>query len=342
MGSFRTLSADDVRGVLRAFGAPAYRAHRPIAVGTINTNLAVETEDGLRFLRVNEGKSEDDVAREAAIVAHAAAQGVPTPAPARAPDGRPFVRWALADVPAGEPGAIISLFPWLPGRTLVRAEVTPAHARQVGAALARLHLASEGFADRRPGRYEPDEIDRRLALVTAAASTRAELAPAVAILTPELAALHRERHPGLPLGLIHGDLFIDNTLFDAPAGPPSAVGNAQLTALLDFEQASWGRFAYDVAVTLLAFAFGRDDFRADVVRALLDGYASVRPPTAEERAAFGPELRFVACRFAATRITDVHLKRGEGAAPGKDFARYLARLAQVHRHLAARDGVLDL
>jgi homoserine kinase type II len=342
MGSFRSLSADDVRAILRAFGAPAYRAHRAIAVGTINTNVAVETEDGPRFLRINEGKSEDDVAREAAIVAHAAARGVPTPPPAQAPDGRPFVRWSPAGALAGEPGSIVSLFPWLAGRTLVRAEVTPAHARQVGAALARLHLASEGLADRRPGRYEPDEIDRRLGLVTAAASARPELAAPVAILTPELAALRRERHAGLPLGLIHGDLFIDNTLFDAPAGPPTVVGNAQLTALLDFEQASWGRFAYDIAVTLLAFAFGRDDFRADVVRALLDGYASVRPPTAEERAGFGPELRFVACRFAVTRITDVHLKRGEGAAPGKDFGRYLARLESVRRHLSAGDGVLAI
>jgi homoserine kinase type II len=342
MGSFRSLSADDVRGILRAFGAPAYRSHRPIAVGTINTNVAVETDDGPRFLRINEGKSEDDVAREAAIVAHAATRGVPTPPPARAPDGRSFVRWVMPGVPAGEPPAIVSLFPWLPGRTLVRAEVTPTHARQVGAALARLHLASDGFDDRSPGRYEPDEIDRRLALVTAAASARTELAPAVAILTPELAALHHERHAELPLGLIHGDLFIDNTLFDAPAGPPAAVGNAQLTALLDFEQASWGRFAYDVAVTLLAFAFGRDDFRADVVRALLDGYAAVRSPTAQERAAFGSELRFAACRFAVTRMTDVHLKRGEGTPPGKDYNRYLARLESVRRHLAARDGVLDL
>jgi hypothetical protein len=79
-----------------------------------------------------------------------------------------------------------------------------------------------------------------------------------------------------------------------------------------------------------------------VARALLDGYASVRPPTAEERAAFGPELRFVGCRFAVTRITDVYLKRGEGTPPGKDFGRYLARLAQVKRHLAAKDGVLEI
>ena len=83
MAQFRTLSAADVRDILAAFGIAGYRGHQPIAVGTINTNLRVETDAGLLFLRINEGKSEDDVRREAAIVAHAAARGVPTPVPAR-------------------------------------------------------------------------------------------------------------------------------------------------------------------------------------------------------------------------------------------------------------------
>ncbi len=113
-------------------------------------------------------------------------------------------------------------------------------------------------------------------------------------------------------------------------------------ALLDFEQASWGRFAYDLAVTTLAFGYGRDDFRPEVVRALIDAYARIRPPTSEERAAFGAELRFVACRFAVTRITDVHLKRAAGAAPGKRFERYLERLSSVRRRLDAGDDLLAL
>ena len=122
------------------------------------------------------------------------------------------------------------------------------------------------------------------------------------------------------MGLIHGDLFVDNVLFAAAR---------RSAALLDFEQASWGRLAYDLAVTVLAFGFGRDDFRPDITRALLDAYVASRPPSAEERAGFGAELRFAACRFAVTRITDVHLKQGAGAAPGKRFQRYLARLASV-------------
>ncbi len=308
--------------MLAAFGVGGYRAHQPIAVGTINTNLRVETDGELLFLRINEGKSEDDVWREAAIVAHAAAQGVPTPVPRAASDGLAFARWR---------GEFISLFPWVAGRTLARAQLTPAHAAAVGSALAKLHLASAGFPDHSPGRYEPPEIDARLARI--AALGRPELAAAVSVLGPELATLREERIADVPVGIIHGDLFVDNVMFD---------DGGALAALIDFEQASWGRFAYDLAVTTLAFGYGRDDFRPEIVRALIDAYLAARPANDAERAAFGAELRFVACRFAVTRITDVHLKREAGAAPGKNFQRYLDRLASVKRHLAARDGLFDL
>jgi homoserine kinase type II len=331
MAQFRTLTSDDVRAVLAVFGAPAYRRHAPVAAGTINTNVRVETVGGALFLRINEGKTRQDVEHEAAIVSHAAAQGVPTPAPLRTPEGQPFVEWQ---------GQLASLFPWVPGRTLSRAEVTPAHAALVGRALGALHVASVGFEDHGPGRYETDEIDRRLRGVAALAMGRPELAAAVAILAPELDSLERERVTGVPLGIIHGDLFIDNVLFDGGGSGDGA--SPRLAALIDFEQASWGRLAYDLAVTTLAFAYGRDDFHADVARALLEAYAAVRRPNERERLAFGAELRFAACRFAVTRITDVHLKRGAGAPGGKDFGRYLARLASVKGHLAARDGLLDL
>jgi homoserine kinase type II len=323
MAQFRTLSAPDVQEILREFGGDAYRAHQPIAVGTVNTNLRVETNRRTLFLRVNEGKSADDVEREANIVLHAHLHGVSTPSPLLTADGgMPYLVWR---------GEHVSLFPWVEGRTLARAAVTPAHAAAVGQALAGLHLAMDGFADRRPGRYEPDEIEARLARVAALA--RPELAGAVAILTPELARLRAERAADLPMGIIHGDLFIDNVMFGA---------GGELTALIDFEQASWGRLAYDLAVTTLAFGFGRDDFRPEIVRALIEAYAAARPLRDAERAAFGAELRFVGCRFAVTRITDVHLKREAGAAPGKNFQRYLDRLASVKKHLAARDGLFDL
>jgi homoserine kinase type II len=324
MGTFRTLSPDDVREILAGFGVAGYAGHRPIAAGTVNTNVAVETAAGPLFLRINEGKSADDVEREGAIIAHVAARGVATPAPLRTPAGQPFLLWA---------GTFVSLFPWVPGRTLGRADIGPGHARETGRALARLHLAGADYGDHRPGRYEPDEIERRLETIASRAGADPVLAGAVAVLRPALARLGRERRPDLPLGLIHGDLFIDNVLY--------ADGGA-LTALLDFEQASWGRLGYDVAVSVLAFGYGRDDFRPEVTRAFIEGYAAARAPSPAERTGFGAELEFAACRFAVTRITDVYLRRGGGAPSGKDFRRYLQRLERVREHLARNDGLLAL
>jgi homoserine kinase type II len=321
MGTFRSLSADDVRAILAGFGRSGYADHRAIAAGTINTNVAVELEAHKLFLRINEGKSLEDVEREAAIVTHVAARGVPTPAPLRTPAGEPFLRWS---------GTFVSVFPWMIGHTLGRAEIGAGHARETGAALARLHAAGADFPDHRPGRYEPDEIQRRLDRIGAITGDPV-LADAVKVLGPALPRLHRERAPELPTGLIHGDLFIDNVLY---------ADSGALVALLDFEQASWGRLAYDLAVSVLAFGFGRDDFRPDVTRAFLEGYLAQRTPTPAERAAFAAELEFAACRFAVTRITDVYLRRDSGAAPGKDFRRYLQRYQRVRDH--AGDGLLAL
>lgn len=344
MAEWRRLEADDVRAILQSFGRDDYRRHVTIRAGTINTNIRVDTASGPLFLRVNEGKSLDDVNREAAIVSHVAGRGVPTPTPRPGLDGQPFVLWR---------DQIVSLFEWVHGDILLREQLMPVHATEVGGALANLHLAGADFCDRRTGRYEPEEIGRRLERI--AALERADLSQAVAVLVPELALLQRERAPTLPTGLIHGDLFVDNVLFEDPTLDDTEGIDAKaaaraladdsalhLRALLDFEQASWGRLAYDLAVTVLAFGFGRDDFRPDLVRALLDAYVALRPPTAAERAAFPAELRFAACRFAITRITDVHLKRGTGAAPGKRYERYLDRLFRLKDHLVSGDGLLSL
>jgi len=322
MGNFTTLEAAEIQTILQAYGLSGYRKHHPIAAGTINTNIRVELADRPVFLRVNEGKPLGEVQREAAILEHIVARGVRTPLPLRTRDGLLYASWG---------SVFVSVFPWVDGQTLSRDDVTPAHAAAVGVALARLHQAGADISDRRPGRYESDEIDRRVAHISAVDDP--VLKQALQTLIPELANLHEARTSQLETGLIHGDLFIDNVLF-AEDGQPT---------LIDFEQASWGGLAYDIAVTLLAFAYGRADFRAAQTRALLDGYRSVRVPTAAEQAGFAAELRFAACRFAVTRITDVYLRATPGGEPGgKDFHRYLDRLHAVRKHCAAQDGLLDL
>jgi homoserine kinase type II len=258
-------------------------------------------------LRVNEGKAEADVAWEAQLVIALAERGVRTPPPLAARDGQPY---------APLPGAAkwVSVFPWRPGHHVGPSDVTPEIAGEFGAALAELHRAGLDLPAswRRRSIYDHAHLVARYQRF--ATSRDPELAEAIDVLGAELAdaaaaTAVRERATH---GIIHGDLFRDNVLWDA----------GRLVAILDFEQASGGSIAYDVAVCLNDWCWD-GDIRIDLAAALLAGYQGVRPLTTADREALVIEVRAAAARFTITRITDVYLAKVHN--PDKDFRAFLAR-----------------
>jgi homoserine kinase type II len=304
---FTRLGDAELQDIAGAFGLGALRGVQAIAAGTINTNFAVETERGPWFVRVNEGKSEADVAWEARLVAALAAGGVITPPPVLARDGRPYAPLRTTD-------KWVSVFPWRAGRHLGPDEITAQVAGDFGAALAALHRTGLELpaAWRRASIYDHDHLVARYArfatahdpaLARAQVVLREELAAAAAAAPVRAAATH---------GIIHGDLFRDNVLWDG----------GRLVAILDFEQASGGSLAYDLAVCVNDWCWN-GAVRLDLAAALLAGYQRVRPLTAADREALVIEVRAAAARFTITRITDVYLARVEN--PDKDFRAFLAR-----------------
>lgn len=307
MALFTRLGDDELAGIARAFALGAVRGVQPIAAGTINSNFAVATDRGAWFVRVNEGKAEADVAWEARLVSALAAGGVVTPPPMVAHDGRPY-----APLPGGDKW--VSVFPWRAGHHLGPGEVTAEAAAAFGAALAQLHRGGLALpaAWRRPSIYDHDHLVARHARF--AASGDPALARAIAVTgrgldaaTAAAAVRARATH-----GMIHGDLFRDNVLWDA----------GRLVAILDFEQASGGSLAYDLAVSLNDWCWD-GGFRRDAAAGLLAGYQRVRPLPAADREALLIEVSAAATRFTITRITDVYLARVDN--PDKDFRAFLAR-----------------
>jgi homoserine kinase type II len=305
LGVFTALGERELKGLASAFDLGTVKAWQAIAAGTINTNLALETDRGRFFIRINEGKLEADVAWEAQLVTALAAAGVPAPPPLLARDGRPYAeclhKWASA-------------FPWRAGHHLRADQITPALAATAGAALARLHIAGLELpaAWHRGSIYDHDHLVTRFercaqiddpALTHAFAIIREELALADASAAIRRAATH---------GIIHGDLFRDNVLWEGD----------RLSAILDFEQASAGSLAYDLAVTINDWCWTGTPELA-LALALVEGYQRLRPLTSGDRAALPIELRASATRFTLTRITDVYLARVDN--PDKDFRAFLAR-----------------
>ncbi len=311
MGAFTKLGDAELGDIAAAFSLGAVRAWATIAAGTINSNFSVESDRGRWFVRVNEGKAEADVAWEAQLVDALAAGGLPAPPPLRAADGRAYAPLR------GAAGKWVSAFPWRGGRHLAPAEVTAAHAAAIGEALATMHAIGTALppAWRRTSIYDHDHLVARYRGF--AASRDPELARAIEVLGEEL-ALAVAAAPvrrAATAGIIHGDLFRDNVLWEGP----------RLTAILDFEQASGGSLAYDLAVCVNDWCWSPDPAgpRADLARALLEGYGRRRVLTDADRAALPVELRAAAARFTITRITDVYLARVDNAE--KDFRAFLAR-----------------
>ena len=302
------LAPGELDALAQAFGLGRVHTVRAIAAGTINSNFEVDTDAGRTFVRVNEGKAEADVAWEARLVAALAERGVVTPPPIVATDGRPYAPLR------GSPPKWVSAFAWRDGRHLREHEVTAERARTFGAALAGLHRAGLELPPswRRGSIYDHDHLLARFQKI--AGSGEPALAPAIAILREELAAAsaaHAKRTLATH-GMIHGDLFRDNVLWDGE----------QISAILDFEQASGGSLVYDLAVCINDWCWtGRP--RADLAAALVAGYEQVRPLTTDDRDALPIEIRAAAARFTITRITDVYLARVNN--PDKDFRAFLAR-----------------
>ncbi len=295
----------DAQELLAAYGLGALRGWEGIAGGSVNSNFALETDGGGRvFLRLYEEQELSGARKETAMLERLARTGVPTPAPLRRLDG------ALVSTVRAKPAA---LFPWREGTMRCQAAVSPDDVRLVGEALARVHVAGAHEAVE-AGRFRFEDLGRRLDRIESSGDER--FASRVPALRLALTTAHGARNPRLPRGLIHSDLFRDNVLW----GPDGRV-----VALLDFESACDGTYAYDLMVTVLAWCFG-DELEPRLATALRAGYESIRPLTEIEKAALCVEGSFGALRFAITRITD-YAMRTSAAGPRslKDWRRFLAR-----------------
>ena len=126
-----------------------------------------------------------------------------------------------------------------------------------------------------------------------------------------------------PSGVVHGDLFRDNVLFDGP----------HLTGVLDFHHAARGYLVYDLAVAANDWC-NRPGGALDPQRAaaLVTAYDSVRPLTVLEKCFFPGFLLYAALAFWLSRLL-VALKTDAGStARFKDPDEFKAIVADRNAH----------
>ncbi|MCY3794745.1 MAG: homoserine kinase [Gammaproteobacteria bacterium] len=184
------------------------------------------------------------------------------------------------------------LTPRLPGSHPDRP--TAAQVRALGAAIAKLHLATRNPSFATPDHPRDEDWLRRTAKAVCGQLT----ASAVRLLESSLRRvadlLRGEDLAGLPVGIIHGDLFRDNVLFDGD----------RLTGLLDFHHASRSWLIYDLAVAANDWCSHPDgQLLEDQANALLAAYHEHRPLTQAEIERFPDFMAYAALAFWLSRLS---------------------------------------
>jgi homoserine kinase type II len=284
---FTPVSERQLAEWLKGYAVGGLLALEPIAAGIENTNYFVTTGQGRYVLTLFERLPAAELPFYLGLMAHLARHGIPCPAPI-ADLGERF-----STTLNGKPAALVTR---LAGKSIERPGA--AECGELGALLARMHLAGHSYGaylDNPRGAKWRREAAREIA---------AELdAPRRALLDSELAFQAGQRHPELPRGPVHADLFRDNALFEG----------GRISGVIDFYFAGVDCLLLDLAVCAndWCLADPEADRRLDPerTRALLASYAGLRPFTAAERAAWPAMLRAAALRFWLSRLVDLHRPR---------------------------------
>ena len=97
----------------------------------------------------------------------------------------------------------------------------------------------------------------------------------------------------LPIGLIHGDVFPDNTLFQ----------NGRLLALIDFEEACVDKLLMEIGMCINGFCFVNNCLDLSLMETFLFNYNQIRKITKKEW-----ELIYIYIQWAAHGMISWHLR----------------------------------
>lgn len=313
MAVYTDVSESELVEFLKAYAIGDLLSYKGIAEGSENSNFLMHTGSGSYILTLYEKRvDEADLPFFLGLMQHLARKGISCPLPVERRDG------GVIGTLAGRKAALIT---FLEGMWMRRPSAI--QCREVGKALAGLHLAGADFALTRPNALQ---IDGWKKLWEGARDRADEVEPGlVAEVDADFTAIAAAWPQDLPSGVIHADLFPDNVFF---------LGD-RLSGLIDFYFACNDLYAYDVATCLNAWCFEKDHaFNLTKGSALLAGYQSVRPLSPAEAAALPVLARGSALRFMLTRLYD-WLTIPDGALVQKrDPQEYIRRL-RFHRNIAS-------
>jgi homoserine kinase type II len=309
MAVYTDVSFEELKIFLAGYDLGEPHVFKGIAEGVSNSNYFLQTANGTYILTLYEMRVEaQDLPFYLGLMEYLSRRGVCCPVPIHTRHS------SLTGILNGRPAAILT---FLNGVSLRRPQAN--HCQLAGKALAEFHSAGGNFTQRRTNALG---LDGWRKLVSDCAASADSVTPGLRdLIQDEVEVLGAAWPNNLPEGIIHADLFPDNVLFV----------NDRISGIIDLYFACNDALAYDLAVTLNAWCFESDGaFNLTNGRALIAGYESQRPLSAEERYALPILCRGAALRFLLTRLYDWVNHNPAALVRPKDPREFLRRL-RFHR-----------
>jgi homoserine kinase type II len=289
MAVFTEVSFDQAAELLARLNLGQLQTFKGIPAGIENTNYFADTSKGRYVLTVFERLSFEQLPFYLHLMKHLAGKGIAVPDPQADAEGSILHRLQ------GKPAAVVNRL--VGGHHLAP---TAQHCAQVGAAMARMHLAGRDYPRQQPNlrglAWWTETVPVVLPFLSEAQST---LLQNELHFQQQLAA--SASYAELPRGPIHADLFRDNVMFDGD----------QLSGFFDFYFAGVDTDLFDIAVCLndwcIDLATGKlDEGRAT---AFVAAYDAARALSSVEIRLLPALMRAGALRFWISRLWDFHLPR---------------------------------
>lgn len=312
MALYTHLSKQEISQLITPFGlAPPDRV-KGVLEGTVNTYYQLFYPQKTYFLKIDETADRKRLRNELQVFHFLRRKRgklnfkVPLPLPTRS--GKYFI-------PFGK--KFILLFEKVEGKTLLPNQLSINHLKQIGKALAVLHKAGN-LAPLKEHRFHTQELKKVYLQIKK--KLKSKHSKVDQLILHRFGWLKKNKPSSIPFGLIHADLFSENIIFK----------NQKLAGILDYEAAGSGPYLFDLSVALHALCHPQKRFSPQRIRALLQGYQSVRKITFYEKKYFEYYLYESALRFLLTRLRDFELKEGPvKAKPFKDYREFVRRLTEI-------------
>jgi len=309
MSVFTVVAEDEARALLANYSLGALERLEGIAQGVENTNYFLTTTANEYVLTLFEHIPRGDIPFYVGLMDHLAHQEVRCPAPVRRDDGEMIVEVA------GKPAVIVTRLPGAP-----RPRPDAHDCRKAGAILGAIHVAAVSYdagLENPRGRAWRESFAERLRPRIPAADAR--------LIDEENRYQGMHDDSVLPQGIIHGDYFHDNVLWD-----DEGEGG-----VIDFYFACDDALVYDVAIAVNDWCVTPEaEIDPERMRAFLAGYEHARPLEQFERSLWPAMLRRAALRTWLGRLGYNHFPRASEMTIPKDHA--LSRKLLEHHIAHAR------